>query len=76
MARIAVGGKTQAQIDEQEALETQREINRAARAYLSSTDWYVARWGETGEPIPAEVTQARADARARVVAVPDTEGSV
>lgn len=76
MARISVGGKTQPQLDEQAALEAQREINREARAYLASTDWYVARWGETGEAIPSEIAQARAEARARVVHVPEPEGDI
>jgi hypothetical protein len=31
--------------------------------YLQSTDWYVIRNVETGEPIPADVTQKRAEAR-------------
>ena len=31
--------------------------------YLQSTDWYVIRNTETGEPIPADVTQKRAEAR-------------
>lgn len=32
-------------------------------AYLSSTDWYAIRESETGIDIPADVKQARADAR-------------
>lgn len=35
-----------------------------ARAYLASTDWYVVRRSETGEPIPQEVMDKRAAARA------------
>jgi len=34
-----------------------------ARRYLNDTDWYVARFIETGTPIPAEVSAARAAAR-------------
>lgn len=35
-------------------------------AYLSSTDWYVARYAETGTAIPDEVKTARAAARVRI----------
>lgn len=35
-----------------------------ARAYLNSTDWYLARKIETDEPVPEEVAQKRAKARA------------
>lgn len=37
---------------------------RDALTYLAGTDWYVARFAETGEAIPQEVSQARAEARA------------
>lgn len=49
------------------APKTQEQINTEARAYLSSTDWYVIRMQETGAEIPADVVQARADAREVVV---------
>ena len=35
-------------------------------AYLYSTDWYAIRESETGVDIPADVKQARADARAEI----------
>ena len=35
-------------------------------AYLSSTDWYAIRESETGVDIPADIKQARADARAEI----------
>lgn len=35
-----------------------------AKQYLRDTDWYVTRHAETGEAIPAEITQKRAEARA------------
>jgi hypothetical protein len=35
-----------------------------ARQYLNSTDWYFARLAETGEAVPDEIKQNRADARA------------
>jgi len=44
---------------EEEAL---RQAN-AARRTLAETDWYVIRQIETGQPIPAHIRSARADAR-------------
>ena len=43
----------------------QREIAERL-AFLASTDWYVARYAETGEPIPDDVRAARAAARVRI----------
>lgn len=40
--------------------------NIEARAYLASTDWYVTRLQETGQAVPKEVLDSRADARASV----------
>lgn len=42
-------------------------INMKARAYLTSTDWYVTRWLEKGVPIPDEISQKREEARNRIV---------
>lgn len=42
-------------------------INMKARAYLTSTDWYVTRWLEKGIPIPQEIAEAREAARQRIV---------
>lgn len=36
------------------------------QSYLSSTDWYVPRSMETGEPIPEEVRKKRAEAREEI----------
>ena len=36
------------------------------QSYLSSTDWYVPRSMETGEPIPEEVKTKRAEAREEI----------
>lgn len=47
--------------------QEQDRANAEARAYLSSTDWYVIRMQETGEPVPEDVLAKRAAARARVV---------
>lgn len=49
---------------------TEEEIKQARiselEAYLSSTDWYAIRESETGIDIPADVKQARANARAEI----------
>lgn len=45
----------------------QERINAEARAYLASTDWYVTRWRETGQPVPDDVLEARQAARDRVI---------
>lgn len=49
---------------------SEEEIKQARiselEAYLSSTDWYAIRESETGVDIPADVKQARADARAEI----------
>jgi len=44
---------------EEEAL---RQAN-AARRTLAETDWYVIRQIETGQPIPGQISAARANAR-------------
>jgi hypothetical protein len=45
----------------------QRKINEEAMQYLTETDWMVIRAMDSGEPLPQEVKQARAQARARIV---------
>lgn len=49
---------------------SEEEIKQARiselEAYLLSTDWYAIRESETGIDIPADVKQARADARAEI----------
>lgn len=35
-------------------------------SYLASTDWYAIRESETGVDIPADIKQARADARLKI----------
>lgn len=51
---------------EKDAHEAEQE-SQEALAYLSSTDWYVMRSADSGEPMPEEIKQARADARLRVI---------
>jgi len=45
----------------------QQGINDEAQAYLSKTDWYITRHAETAVAVPADVTSARAAARAAIV---------
>lgn len=59
-------GLTQKQVDERDAALKREEANREARAYLSSTDWYITRRTETGAEVPAEILKKRAAARAAV----------
>ena len=51
------------------AQERQIKINAESLAYLASTDWYVARFAETGTAIPDEIKVARQAARDSVVKV-------
>lgn len=44
----------------------QELIDRNSKAYLSSTDWYVMRAMDSGEPIPDDVKKKRAEARAAI----------
>jgi len=53
--------------DEEIAANTQAETNSTSQAYLDSTDWYITRHAETGVAVPADVTTARAAARAAIV---------
>ena len=46
--------------------QVQAQANAVARQYLVETDWYVIRLQETGTPIPQDVLDARAAARATV----------
>lgn len=47
--------------------ETIGRNNMMARKYLAETDWYVIRKTETGEEIPQEILDLRAQARLSVV---------
>ena len=47
--------------------DLQRKTNATSQAYLASTDWYITRHAETGVAVPADVTTARAAARAAIV---------
>ena len=49
------------------AEQLQAETNATSQAYLDSTDWYITRHAETAVAVPADVTTARAAARAAIV---------
>ena len=59
-----------AEVTRLESLEPQRLLNIDSLAYLASTDWYVTRFTESGVAVPADVTQARTDARLAIVTTP------
>ena len=48
-------------------LTAQEILNNESLGYLSSTDWYITRHAETAVAVPADVTTARAAARAAIV---------
>ena len=47
------------------ATDNQIRIN-VLQKYLDDTDWYVARYAETGVIIPKDISEARAKARAEI----------
>ena len=53
--------------DAEIAANAQAETNATSQEYLASTDWYITRHAETGVAVPADVTTARAAARAAIV---------
>lgn len=61
-----------AEVEANVVLPTQEELDaialeqakQEARAYLASTDWYAIRLADTGEVIPQDVKDKRAEARA------------
>ena len=59
MGHVKIDWSQRVREAEEEAL---RQAN-AARRTLAETDWYVIRQIETGQPIPAHVSAARAEAR-------------
>ena len=53
--------------DAEIAANTQSETNATSQAYLAFTDWYITRHAETAVAVPADVTTARAEARAAII---------
>ena len=56
-------------VQEDPALTAALRANDSSLRYLSTTDWYVVRLMETGVPIPADITAARAIARSSITVV-------
>jgi len=68
LAWIAEGNTPAPEFTDAEiAANTQAETNATSQAYLDSTDWYITRFTEAGVAVPAEVTTARAEARAAII---------
>jgi hypothetical protein len=56
----------QAEKDAHEQEQARDKANQEALSYLASTDWYVIRSLDSGEPIPDEVKAGRVQARAAI----------
>jgi len=68
LAWIAEGNTPAPEFTDAEiAANAQAETNATHQAYLASTDWYITRHAETAVAVPADVTTARATARAAIV---------
>ena len=68
LAWIAEGNTPAPQFTDAEiAANAQSLVNSESLEYLASTDWYITRHAETGVAVPADVTTARAAARAAIV---------
>ena len=59
--------KVKADMDKQDAFVSQDEINKAAKEYLASTDWYHQRAADGGKAIPDDVKAKRISERAKIV---------
>jgi hypothetical protein len=55
------------EIEDISAKLEQDRINREALEYLASTDWLIIRELDAGIPCPADVKEARSEARSRIV---------
>lgn len=55
------------EIEDISAQLEQERINRESLEYLASTDWLIIRELDAGIACPAEIKQARAEARAQIV---------
>ncbi len=52
------------ELSQDEKVQVEKEaLGRESRAFLTSTDWYVIRQFDSGEPIPEDIKAARAKAR-------------
>lgn len=57
-------------VEEDKAITKMIKDNTEARNYLHQTDWYIIRHLETGVAVPQEITEGRAEARAKVRELP------
>jgi len=64
---VKLGAEYTIEIEDVTAQLEQERINREALEYLASTDWLIIRELDAGVACPAEIKQARAEARARIV---------
>lgn len=55
--------KTADDLAAEQAAQAAEAARSEARRYLAMTDWYVTRLTETGQAIPADISEARAAAR-------------
>ena len=68
LAWIAAGNTPAPEFTDAEiAANAQSLVNSESLEYLKSTDWYITRHAETAVAVPADVTTARAAARAAIV---------
>ena len=68
LAWIAEGNTPAPEFTDAEiAANAQSLVNSESLEYLKSTDWYITRHAETAVAVPADVTTARAAARAAIV---------
>lgn len=67
MQEVELAGEYEVIIEDISAKLEQEKINAEAQAFLDSTDWMIIRELDNGTPCPAEVRQARAEARAKIV---------
>lgn len=65
--RLVMASSYEVVITDETAKLEQEKINAEALAFLAATDWYCNRFVDASIPIPEEIKQARAEARARIV---------
>jgi hypothetical protein len=63
---MKITGKTAQQLSKDTRDETLRSEEEILKVYLSSSDWYVVRFSETGVPIPTDIVAQRELARSRI----------
>jgi hypothetical protein len=66
--------KVKADMDKQDAFVSQDEINKAAKEYLASTDWYHQRAADGDKAIPDDVKTKRISERAKIVSYEEFTG--